>query len=178
MDGNQIFFNGWIPLQHSLVAGAAAYLTMLLMLRATSKRTLSRMTPFDLIIPLTLGPILAATILSPNVSVAQGVLAFGLLLGLHSAMAKLAVRFPRVRSLTKREPRLLLYQGEYLREALRREEVTEEEIQRALREHGFAHGGTAAAVILEADGTFSVIREMEEQLAFSSDGRLQRKQSD
>ena len=70
------------------------------------------------------------------------------------------VQRPRtlVRRLVTGEPALLVYRGEYLQDALRRERVSEEEVLAAARASGFARLDHTDAVILETDGTFSVVR--------------------
>ena len=57
----------------------------------------------------------------------------------------------------KNEPALLVYRGDLLEEALRRERVTREEVLQALRSQGVAAIEQAEAVVLETDGTFSVV---------------------
>jgi uncharacterized membrane protein YcaP (DUF421 family) len=116
-----------------------------------------------MIIPLVLGPILASTILLPYVSLVQGLFAFVLLIGLHSSLAWLAARSSRVRSLIKREPVLLLHRGEYLRTAMVREQVSEEEICAAVQNRGLASLEDVEAVILEADGSYNVVQRRSEE---------------
>jgi len=48
------------------------------------------------------------------------------------------------------------------RDAMRRARVTEGEIRAALRNQGIANTDQAAAVVLETDGSFSVIPELDE----------------
>ena len=154
---SSIFFNGWGAFLRTLVAGICAYLAMVILLRGSGKRTLSQMTPFDMIIPLTLGPILASTILLPQVSLVQGLFAFGLLIGLHQLMAWLSRRFEQVRELIEPEPTLLVLRGGFLHKAMRRERVAEEELLEAVRESGLSSIKDAEAIVLEADGQFNVI---------------------
>jgi uncharacterized membrane protein YcaP (DUF421 family) len=58
----------------------SSYLAVMIMLRLGRKRTLSAMRTFDMIIPLTLGPILAATVLTAGVSMIEGLAVFGFLI--------------------------------------------------------------------------------------------------
>jgi uncharacterized membrane protein YcaP (DUF421 family) len=67
-------------------------------------------------------------------------------------------RSRQVESLVKSEPSLLLHQGRFLPAAMRRERVTESEVQAAIRSEGIARVEEVAAVVLETDGTFSVIK--------------------
>ncbi|MGD8403488.1 MAG: DUF421 domain-containing protein [Anaerolineales bacterium] len=161
MTGISFFFNGWGVLWRTLISGLCAYIAMVLLLRRSGKHTLSQMTPFDMIVPLTLGPILASMILLPNVALIQGLFAFGLLVALHSFVAWLSMRSERVRQWIEPEPTLLLHRGVFLKEAMRRERVTESEILEAVRAEGLSSITEAEAVVLEADGNYNVIRQNE-----------------
>jgi uncharacterized membrane protein YcaP (DUF421 family) len=62
-----------------------------------------------------------------------------------------------VRSVVTGEPTLLFYRGEILRRALRRSRVTESELRAALRGAGVGAAADAAAVVLETEGSLSVV---------------------
>lgn len=59
----------------------------------------------------------------------------------------------------KAEPALLLYRGKFLKGPMKRERVLENEIEAALRENGISSVEATHAVILETDGSFSVISQ-------------------
>jgi uncharacterized membrane protein YcaP (DUF421 family) len=61
--------------------------------------------------------------------------------------------------LVKAEPKLLYCGGDYLENALREERVTRDEVKAAVRQQGFADLGAINTVILETDGSMSVIPE-------------------
>ncbi len=56
---------------------------------------------------------------------------------------------------------MLLYRGVFLAGALRRERVTEGEVRAAVRQRGIASLDGVAAVVLETDGSFSVVTRTE-----------------
>ena len=152
-----MFFDGWSDLLRILVVGLCAYTGLVLILRVTGKRTLSKMNAFDFVVTVALGSTLASAVLSSDVSVSEALLAFALLCGLQFAITFLSVRSRRVQHLVKSEPALLAWQGTLLSDALRRERVTEDEVLAALRASGKATLSSAYAVVLETDGSFSVL---------------------
>ena len=91
-------------------------------------------------------------------ALAEGLLAFALLAGLQYAVAWLSVRWPRFSGLVKSELGLLLHRGRFLDDAMRRERVTREEVVSALRSSGLSRPEDAAAVVLETDGSLSVVK--------------------
>ncbi len=154
-----MFFDNWMGLLRVVIIGTLAYTALVLLLRVTGKRTLSKMNAFDLVVTVALGSTLATVLLSKDVALAEGLVAFTLLVLLQYAITWLSVRSDRVRSLVKAEPCLLLRDGHFLHEAMRRERVTEDEVQAAARAQGIASLDDVAAAVLETDGSLSVIRQ-------------------
>jgi uncharacterized membrane protein YcaP (DUF421 family) len=152
-----MLFDSWLGLGRVLLVGTLAYVALVLLLRITGKRTLSKLNAFDLVVTVALGSTLATVLLSKSVALAEGVLAFGLLVLLQYAVASLAVRSPRFQALIKAEPTLLLHRGRFLEGAMRAERITREEILAALRASGAAEVSGVGAVVLETDGTLSVL---------------------
>jgi uncharacterized membrane protein YcaP (DUF421 family) len=152
-----VFFAGWSGLVRVAIVGTLAYVALVLLLRVSGKRTLSKMNAFDLVVTVALGSTLATVILSKDVALVEGGTAFALLVGLQFGITWLSVRSASVRRLVKAEPTLLLYQGSVLPDQLRRSRVLEDEVYAAIREQGIAALRDVAAVVLETDGSFAVV---------------------
>lgn len=153
-----MFFAGWSGIIRIVIIGILAYAALVLVLRISGNRTLSKMHAFDLVVTVALGSTLATVILSKDVALAEGLTAFLLLIGLQFLITWLTVRFPLVGNLVKAEPALLFYQGRFLRDQMRRSRVVEAEVRSAIREQGIASLEEVEAVVLESDGTFSVVQ--------------------
>jgi uncharacterized membrane protein YcaP (DUF421 family) len=158
-----MFFGGWSGLWRVCLVGALAYAALLLLLRFSGKRTLSKMNAFDLIVTVALGSTLATVLLSKDVVLAEGIVAFTLLIGLQYAITWLSVRSSRVENLVKAEPSLLFFEGRFLEDMLRRERVTQAEVRAAVRAQGLSAMEEVAAVVLETDGTITVLKKQELQ---------------
>jgi uncharacterized membrane protein YcaP (DUF421 family) len=156
-----MFFNGWEGLARTVLVGVLAYLALVVLLRFSGKRTLSKMNAFDLVVTVALGSTLATVLLSKDVALAEGVVAFAVLIGLQLSITWLSVRSRTVARFVKAEPTLLLHRGRILPEAMKRERVLESEILAALRGQGIAAVEQAHAVVLETDGSFSVTAGVE-----------------
>jgi uncharacterized membrane protein YcaP (DUF421 family) len=154
-----MFFQDWSQLGRVLVVGALAYAALLAVVRFSGKRTLAKLNAFDLIVTVALGSTLATVVLSPDVTLAQGVIALALLVGLQFAVAWLSVHIRPVRSLVKARPTLIVRRGAFLEEAMRTQRVTRGEVLQVLRQHGAASAADVAAVVLETDGSLSVVRD-------------------
>jgi uncharacterized membrane protein YcaP (DUF421 family) len=154
-----MFFDSWSALLRILIVGSLTYVGLVTFLRLSGKRTLSKMNAFDLVVTVALGSTLATVLLDRNVSLSEGLLSFALLCILQYVVALLAVHSKLFRRVIKSEPALLLHRGEYLRSAMSQERVTEDEIRAAVRSAGHADPTAVEAVVLETDGSFSVIAD-------------------
>ncbi len=152
-----MFFDSWAGLLRVAVVGTLAYAALVALLRVSGKRTLAKLNAFDLVVTVALGSTFATVLLSKDVALAEGVLGFTVLAGLQWVVAWLSVRSARFGQLVKSEPRLLLHHGQFLESAMRAERVTHDEVLSALRSAGVTDPGQAGAVVLETDGSLSVI---------------------
>jgi len=100
---------------------------------------------------------LATILLSTDVSLSEGAAALVLLVALQFVATWLSVRSTPLRRVLKSTPTLLFADGRLLLEAMRRQRVTDSEVYQAVRSQGIGDLGQVAAVVLETDGTFSVI---------------------
>ncbi|MDP8921487.1 MAG: DUF421 domain-containing protein [Chloroflexota bacterium] len=153
-----MFFDGWAGIVRTVIVGILAYAILVGMLRASGKRTLSKMNAFDLVVTVALGSTLATIILSKDVGLVEGIVAPALLIGLQLAITWLSVRSSTISHLVKAEPTLLLHRGELLHAAMRRERVTEAEVLAAVRSQGIASLDEVEAVVLETDASFTTIK--------------------
>ncbi len=140
------------------VVGLFAYLGLVVMLRVSGKRTLSKMNAFDFVVTVALGSTLAATILNTGVPLLNGLAGFGTLIGVQYLVALSCSRSDAVDKIVKSRPTLLLWQGTMLHDALKQERVTEAEVVAAIRVAGHRDEHAVAAVVLESTGSLSVIQ--------------------
>ena len=150
-------FQGWGGIGRVIVVGTLGYVGLIVVLRVTGKRTLSKMNAFDLIVTVALGSGLASTMLSKSVPLAEGLAGLTLLVLLQYAVTWASVRSERVQSLVKAKPVLLIHGGRWQRDAMRRERITQEEILASMRNQGHKAVDETTTVILETDGSPSVL---------------------
>ena len=152
-----MLFQSWRGLWTTAVLGVLGYGALIVLLRGAGKRTLSRMNAFDLVVNVSLGSLLASMLLTKDVSLAKGTVALATLIALQYGVAWVSVRSKRVRELVKSEPRLLVLRGEMLEEAMRKERVSVGEVMAAVRGQGMSGLEEVEAMVLETDGSFSVV---------------------
>lgn len=152
-----MWFDSWSQIARVVLVGGAAYLTLVVVLRSTGKRALSKLNAFDLAVTVALGSTLATILLSADVAWSEGATAFVVLAGLQLVVSWVSARLPRVRSVVTAPPTLLVRDGWLLVDAVRGQRLTDEEVRQAVRSSGVGGLDQVAAVVLESDGTLSVV---------------------
>lgn len=163
-----MFFDSWSDLLRVILVGVPAYIGLVLILRFSGKRTLSKMNAFDLVVTVSLGSVLATVLLSSDVALAEGLTAVALLIALQYVITWSSVRSTRFQRIIKARPSLLAFRGDLYPEVLERERITVEELAAAVRDSGVSGVGATQAVVLETDGTITVIPRGDDDTTYGS----------
>jgi uncharacterized membrane protein YcaP (DUF421 family) len=156
-----MFFHDWASLGRIIVLGILSYLAMIATIRIIGKRSLSKFDAFDFIITVALGSLLANIMVSKNLTLADGVVAIIVLLGVQHLMVIAVCRWQFFENVMRSEPSLLFYRGQFLGEMMHKEKVTEEDVISAMRMSGISAMEDVEAVVLERDGTLSAMRKQD-----------------
>ena len=153
------------PFLNTTILGTIAYVAIIFMLRISGKRTLSKWNSFDFVVTIAFGSVLASILLSTKDTFGQGILGFALLVLFQYILTWISVRSSLIQKLIKAEPALLLYKGQLKHDVLKQERVAEGEVLAALRSSGVSAIENVDAVVLETDGSFSVIQNLDNSSA-------------
>lgn len=159
-----MLFDNFLGLARIIVAAVLAYGWLVLVVRVAGKRSLAKLNAFDLVVTVALGSTLATVILSKDVPLLEGLLAFVVLAALQWIVSRLSVSSTWFKKLIRSDPRLLFEQGRYCDAAMAAERVTQSEVDAAIRSAGFGRPDEVGAVVLETDGSMSVIARSKEDL--------------
>ena len=145
-----------------IVLGTLTYFYLIFILRTSGKRSLSKLSAFDFIVTIALGSILATSITDRSVTMVESFTALTLLPLLQFIVTKSSYHIRPLLKIIKSDPALLYYEGEYLEEHMRNERILPEEVRQAVRMSGKGSMNEVRAVVLETDGTMSVINTSDE----------------
>jgi uncharacterized membrane protein YcaP (DUF421 family) len=159
--GKSIFFDSWQDLLQIAVTAPIIYAFVVLAIRVSGKRATSQMNNFDWIVTVAIGSIAGSGIMLKDLAIAETVLAIALLLALQWLLTKTVLHNKFLQRVVKAPPTLLVHDGQFLEDAMRRERITRGEIRSALRDNGLTDVRMAQWVILEPDASFSVITKAE-----------------
>lgn len=157
MDWTQMLFQGWSGIARTVAVGLLAYVTLVLFLRISGKRTLAKLNAFDLVVTVALGSTLSAILLQESIALAEGATALALLIAMQFVVTFISVRSERFAKIVRSEPALLVRDGAFCRAAMKRERITEDEALSAVRAAGGRGVEDVASLILESDGTLSTV---------------------
>ncbi|MBE8720901.1 DUF421 domain-containing protein [Sphingobacterium pedocola] len=153
-----LFFSDGKHLTKVIIATIISYFALMFIIRLMGKRTLAKMNAFDFVVTVTLGSTLSSMLLN-KVPVVDGAVAVLLIISLQYLIAYLAQRSEKIEKVVNHSPTLLYYNGKFMEEAMKRERITEGEILAEIRSYRLEQVSDVRAVVMEINGTFSVIKK-------------------
>lgn len=154
-----MFFNDWEGIWHILVTAVLLYPLLIIMLRISGKRTLSKMNMFDFVITIALGSMVSAIVMDGAIPLVEGLTGLAALIALQFTVTWSSVRFSFVNKSVKGEPQLLYHDGRFIEKAMKKERIKKDEIMQAVRTTGKSSFASVRAVVLETDGSLSVMEK-------------------
>jgi len=149
-------FHLGVPWYELVLRSVAIYVVLLVGLRLFGKREVGQFTIFDLVLVL-----LVANAVQPAITGADASLAGGLVIIVSLLLANLLVSrldaIPAFHRLLTTPPRVLLTDGRMDKKAMEREDIEEDELLMAAREHGLADLKEVKLAVLESDGSISIV---------------------
>jgi uncharacterized membrane protein YcaP (DUF421 family) len=140
-----------------VIRSAVVYVFVMFVMRLLGRRELSKMQPFDLLILVVIADFVQQGVTQQDYSVTGAVLAVGTFALLIVATSWLSWRFPRARPLLDGNPVVLVEDGKPVRDNLRRERITIEEIAAQARVQQLDSIKKIRWAILETSGEISFI---------------------
>lgn len=144
------------------------YIIIIIYIRLMGKRSMSQLNNFDWIVTVSIGSILASTVILEDVTVPEGALSVLILMILQFAATKFMYYSEHFREVVKATPQLLLFEGELIEENMRKERILKPEVYAAIRRNGYKSVKQIYAVVLESNSEISVIpNKKSEEIGFS-----------
>lgn len=162
-----LFELSWNGTFHIMASCLGIYITVILLTRVFGKRSFSKMSSFDFAMTVAAGSLIATTVLSGTVSLAEGMVAVfaAYLFQLTAAYFR---RYKNFRNTIDNKPLLLMAGPTILFENLRKARVTEGDLRAKLREANVTDFTHIQAVVFETTGDISVIHSKEIEDEFKS----------
>ncbi len=147
-----------MPWWEFVLRAAAVYVVLLVLVRLSGKRTMGQFTPFDMLLVVLLGTAVQNSLIGEDTSLGGGLLLAAVLIAFNWIVAFLTSRSQRAERLVEGVPVVLACDGKLFRSVLRRELVSEDDFNEALRGNGEMTLADVRIALLETNGTISVVK--------------------
>ncbi len=151
----QLFHLG-VPWYELVIRSVGIYLVLLLGLRVFGKREVGQFTLFDLVFVLLVANAVQPAMTGPDASLFGGVIIVFSLLTANWVVGRLD-DIPAFHRLVTPTPTVLLRAGKPVAGAMRKEGITQDEVEMAMREHGLNDITEVKLAVLEPDGSISIV---------------------
>jgi uncharacterized membrane protein YcaP (DUF421 family) len=146
-----------VPAWELMVRATIIYLALLVALRLFGKREVGQFTLIDLVLILLVANAVQPAMTGPDASLTGGLLIIATLVVVNRAIAIGRARIPLLQRLLESSPTVVARDGKWIPEAMDREELSIEDCEMAMREHGIGDVAEVELAVLEADGMISVV---------------------
>ncbi|MFA5245360.1 MAG: YetF domain-containing protein [Pedobacter sp.] len=150
---------GMSPYLDIILRCIGVYLFMVVAIRVFGKKELSQLSTTDLVFLVLISNSVQNAMVGPNVSLAGGIIAASVLFSLNYMLKILMYRSDKVKELIEGKPVILVSDGKIDITNLHNENISLDELEEAIREHGIESYKEVRLAILEVDGNISVISE-------------------
>ncbi|WMX13789.1 MULTISPECIES: DUF421 domain-containing protein [unclassified Aureispira] len=163
-----IFSTQPVDILRILISSAIIYALIIIYIRLLGKRSTSELNNFDWVVTVSIGSIVASTIILKDISVTEGGLAVLILLILQYILTKMMFSSDQLREVVKSTPQLLLFEGKFIDENMKKERILKPEIYAAIRQKGLKSIQQIYAIVLETNSKLSIIpNENSDEIGFS-----------
>ena len=145
-----------IPWWEFILRALIVYVFLAVLLRITGRRQVGQLAPFDLVLLLVLSNAVQNSMNGGDNSVSGGVLSAVTLVGVNWLVGYLTYRNKRLARVIEGRPEVLIHNGHVYRDVMRRERLTQAELDAALRQAGCASIDDVHFAMLENNGQITV----------------------
>ena len=145
------------PFLDIILRSVAVYLFMVIALRIFGKKELSQLNTADIILILLLSNSVQNAMVGNNSSLLGGITAAIALFSINFIFKKIMLNSKFIKGLVQDKPEILIHDGKIDFKTLAKLNITSEELQEAMREHGVEFYKDVKLAMFEIDGNISVI---------------------
>ena len=137
--------------------GLLIYFFLILLLRATGKRQIGQMSPFDLVLLMVLSNAVQNSMVGGDNSVSAGLILAVTLVAANWIVGKVTTSSRTMEQLIEGSPQVLFHNGKIYEKILSEDQITRQELIAAVHKAGYNDLNEVRMAILENDGSISII---------------------
>ncbi len=158
------FFDSAHSLLWVVISCILFYLFTIIATRLVGLRSFTKFSSFNFLITLSMGALLASTVVSRKVALVEGAIAIITLFLLQLAVSLGRTHWSWVKKVIDNQPTLLMENGLVLHDNLRAVRITEDELRAKLRGSNVYNYSQVKAVVLESSGDVSILVQPDQDL--------------
>ncbi|KAF1717316.1 DUF421 domain-containing protein [Pseudoxanthomonas wuyuanensis] len=140
-----------------VLRAVAVYFILLALIRLSGKRTMGQFTAFDMLLVVLLGNAVQNALLGSDTSMAGGMLLAATLIAMNWLVGLASARSAKVETWVEGAPVLLARDGQVYRDVLRRELISNEDFEKAMRGAGCLDVADIRLAVLENNGHITLV---------------------
>ena len=148
-----------------ILRSTAVYVFMVVAIRLTGRKELSQLNTFDVVLILLISNSVQNAMVGPDTSLWGGLAAAGALFILNFVIKRFVLSNKKISELILQKPEILIHDGRLDQDALRKLDISLDDLREAMREHGVEEFSEVKLAMFELDGNISIITD---------DGQLKR----
>ena len=142
-----------------ILRSVAVYLFIVIAIRIFGKKELAQLSVIDLVFILLISNAVQNAMVGPDTSLLGGIIAASALFITNFILKRVLYKSKKINDVVEGKAILLIYKGELQQHNLDQAEISVEELEAAVREHGVQDIQKVDLAMLEADGNISVISD-------------------
>jgi uncharacterized membrane protein YcaP (DUF421 family) len=146
-----------LPWWEYILRAVLIYVFLLVLLRLTGRRQVGQLAPFDLVLLLVLSNAVQNAMNGGDNSLLGGLILAVTLVVLNYGLGVATYRSKRLERLVEGRPEVLVHNGKLFPKVLARANITHHELDAALRHAGYASVEEVRYVVLENNGSITVV---------------------
>jgi uncharacterized membrane protein YcaP (DUF421 family) len=146
-----------ISILEKILRPILVYLFLVISLRLAGKRELAQLNPFDLVVLLTLSNTVQNAIIGNDNSVLGGIIGATTLLTVNYFVVRFLYSHDKIDLLIEGKAQMLIEDGQLCRDQLKKELITEAELEEAAHKQGFGSLASIDRAILEPGGAITFV---------------------
>lgn len=139
------------------IRSVVVYLFVILAIRIFGKKELTQLSVVDLVFILLISNSLQAAMVGSDITLTGGLIAASSLFVVNWILKNLIYKSKRISETIQGSPIMLVYQGKVLYKHMEKAQISHDELEAAIREHGVKDIAAVDLAILEVDGNISVL---------------------
>ena len=152
--------------------GVFLYLLLIGVIRFLGKRQLGQLEPSEVALTMLIADLASIPMQDPSVPITSGIIPIAAVLGTEYLLSHLSMRSVKLRKLLCGKPVILMENGHFLQENMKKTRVTLDELISQLREKDVMDPTTVQYAILETGGNLSVFLFPEEKPASAKEAGI------